>query len=110
MDVSFDAAAAPPRGFVRREVARFWGWYERNYALNVTIALGLFALQLLHLTWLSLDVVAARLTGTSLFPAGGPLLAALVVVDLLEIPALFSVSLVYVHELRKGWDTRSVLY
>jgi hypothetical protein len=39
----------------------FWAWYERHYALNVAIALGLFAVQLVHLYWLTTNVVALRL-------------------------------------------------
>ena len=97
-------------GFVRGELRRFWSWYERNYRLNVTIALGLFVLQLFHLLWLTLDVVALRSTGTSLFPASGALLGVLVIVDLFEIPALFSVSLVYIHELRKKKTFKNILY
>ena len=109
MEIQLGAGQAEPRGFVRREWTRFWAWYEKNYTLNVTIALGLFALQLLHLLWLTLDVVALRLVGTSFFPAQGALLGLLVIVDLFEIPALFSVSLVYINELRQGFKGRALL-
>lgn len=88
---------------------RFWDWYERHYVLNVAVALGLFVLQLVHLTWLSADVVAARLTGTSYWPLGGLFALAVVAVDYSEVPALLSVSLVYVHELRRGLRWRPLL-
>lgn len=97
-------------GGIRTQVRRFWAWYERNYKLNITIALALFVLQLFHLTWLSLDVVATRLVGHSLFPAHGLLLGILVVVDLFEIPALISVSLVYINEMRKKPNAKSALF
>ena len=85
-----------------REAARdFWKWYERHYALNVAIAAGLFALQLVHLVWLTGQPLADRVLGDPLFEAEGPLRWLIVLVDYTEIPALVSVSLVYVNELRK---------
>lgn len=108
MDNSLKTKKRP--GVVRTEIKRFWNWYERNYKLNITIALGLFVLQLFHLIWLALDVVAFRLTGTSLFPAHGLALGMLVVVDFFEIPALFSVSLVYINELRKKPTAKSIIF
>jgi hypothetical protein len=43
----------------------FWRWYERHYRLNLAITLVLFLLQLVHLYWLTADVVWYRLTGAS---------------------------------------------
>lgn len=97
-------------GLIRREIAVFWDWYERNYAINVSVATFLFVLQLVHLTWLSLHVVATRLFDHSYFPASGLLLGLLVIVDMLEMPALVSVSLVYINELRQKRNLRSLVY
>lgn len=88
----------------------FWRWYERTYTLNVSIALGLFLLQIVHLVWLTGEVVWAQLTGAPLFTFAGIWEKVIVLVDYTEIPALLSVSLVYINELRKGWDFKSVLY
>lgn len=88
----------------------FWSWYERTYTLNVSIALGLFLLQIVHLVWLSGEVVWMHLTGESLFVFTGVWEKIIVLVDFTEIPALLSVSLVYINELRNGWDTKSALY
>ncbi len=88
----------------------FWGWYERTYTLNVSIALGLFLLQIVHLTWLSGEVVWANLTGTPLFTFTGIWETLIVLVDFTEIPALVSVSLIYINELRSGWNGKSALY
>jgi hypothetical protein len=85
---------------------RFWRWYERHYTLNVTLAAALFLLQVAHLVWLTGQVVAARLTGEALFTLAGPFRWALVLVDYTEVPALLSVSLVYLNELRRRWDWR----
>ncbi|HUG14337.1 MAG TPA: hypothetical protein VMM78_04890 [Thermomicrobiales bacterium] len=88
----------------------FFKWYERHYLLNIAIAALLFVLQLAHLYWLSADVVAQRLTGESYFSLSGWLYAAILVVDYTEIPAIISVSLVYVNELRKGFGWKPVLF
>lgn len=88
----------------------FWEWYERTYTLNVSIALGLFLIQIVHLVWLFGSVVWARVFGTPLFEFAGLWQAVIVLVDYTEIPALLSVSLIYIDELRKGWDGKSALY
>ena len=95
---------------LRRLGRHFWTWYERHYALNVAIAAGLFVLQLVHLYWLSADVVAFRLTGERYLGLGGPLRYLIVVVDYTEIPALISTTLLYVNDLRKRFSWRSVLF
>lgn len=87
----------------------FWGWYERNYTLNISVALGLFLLQLAHLYWLSAEVVARRLTGTGYWELTGPLHFLILLVDYTEIPALLGTSLVYLNELRKGFRPKSLL-
>jgi hypothetical protein len=87
---------------------RFWAWYERHYTLNVTVAAALFLLQVAHLVWLTGQVVVARLTGEAVFTLAGTLRWPLVLVDYTEVPALLSVSLVYVNELRRHWDWRPV--
>lgn len=45
---------------------KFWKWYERHTTLNVGIASLLFTLQLVHLYWLTTDVVIVKLTEKSL--------------------------------------------
>ncbi len=95
---------------MRRAIRAFFDWYERHYLLNVSVAAGLFLLQLVHLYWLSTDVVAHRLTGESWFSPSGLLRYAILIVDYTEIPALLGVSLVYINDLRKGFNLRSALY
>ena len=82
---------------------RFWKWYNRHYALNVTVAAGLFALQIVHLVWLTFDPLWLRLSGEALFELERPWSWPLVLVDYTEIPVLVSVSLVYLNELRSGF-------
>ena len=95
---------------MRRTVRAFFAWYERHYVVNVAVAAGLFLLQLVHLYWLTTDVVVRRLTGDPWFSPGGVLRFLILVVDYTEIPALLGVSLVYVNELRRGFNWRSLLY
>jgi len=91
-------------------VAAFWGWYERYYRINITITAGLFILQIVHLYWLATDVIALRLVGQSFFPDVHWLRYLIVIVDYTEIPALISVSLLYINELRRDFSWRSVLF
>jgi hypothetical protein len=95
---------------LKRYVDAFFEWYEENYTLNVAVAAGLFLLQLVHLYWLSADVVAQRLTGDSFFSPGGALYYAILIVDYTEIPALLGVSLIYINELRKGFSWKPLLF
>jgi hypothetical protein len=91
-------------------VKRFWAWYERHYTLNVTVAACLFTLQLVHLTWLTGEVLWARATGDPLFTVDGIAGWLLYLIDYTEIPALVSVSVLYLNELRRGFDVRSAIY
>lgn len=88
---------------IRSLAERFWAWYERHYTLNVTVALTLFAWQLVHLYWLGADVIAERLFGVSYFLASGVWQWLLVVVDYTEIPAIIGTTTLYVFELRKNF-------
>lgn len=80
----------------------FWDWYERTYILNVSIALFLFALQFVHLFWLFGEVIMQKLFGVPLFSLHGVWENVIVLVDYTEIPALLSISLVYINDIRKG--------
>jgi len=90
---------------------KLWRWYEKHSRTNTIVAAGLFVLQLAHLYWLTTDVVFLKVFGREFFDIGrlGELLIALV--DYTEIPALISVSLVYVHSLKhRGNNIKDWLY
>ena len=89
---------------------RFWSWYERHYTLNVTVAAGLFALQLVHLVWLTAEPLWLKLFGEALFTIDKPYSWPLYLVDYTEVPALISVSLIYLNELRKGLAWQPILF
>ena len=88
----------------------FWTWYERHYLLNISIALGLFILQIIHLLWLFSDVIWLKLFGSQLLPITPLFQTIIVLVDYTEIPALLSTALIYVNELRKGYSTKNLVY
>lgn len=88
----------------------FWRWYNGHIVLNTVIAAGLFTLQLIHLYWLTTDVVALRLFGRSFFPISGIFRLALILVDYTEIPALLSTSIMYINQIRNGHVWRGTLF
>ena len=96
--------------FVMPTFPRFWAWYERNYRWNVIFAAALFTLQLVHLYWLTTDVVLLRLLGESFFSPTELWKYIIIAVDFAEIPAIITTSTLYIYDLRKGWNARSVLY
>jgi hypothetical protein len=88
----------------------FWDWYEKHKTLNLGIAALLFTLQLVHLYWLTTHVVFSKAFGISYFNPSEAFESILVLVDYTEIPALISVSLVYINKLRQKYDFKSALY
>lgn len=89
---------------MKKYINQFWSWYEENLHLNIGIAAGLFVWQLVHLTWLTGDVVIERLFSVALFNLSAVWEYLIIVVDYTEIPALITVSLVYINELSQGKD------
>lgn len=87
----------------------FWAWYERHYILNVSFALGLFALQIAHLFWLFCDVILARLLGAPFFDVTGLSQFVIILVDYTEIPAIFTMTLVYIDVWRRGQKAGAAL-
>lgn len=55
-------------------------------------------------------MVAGNIFDSPLFVFEGLWETVIVLVDYTEIPALLSVSLIYINELRQGWDGKSFLY
>jgi hypothetical protein len=96
----------PPRGMLDA----FWGWYERNYTLNITLTALLFTLQLVHLYWLSADVVASKLVGQSFFQLTSVWQYLIILVDYTEIPSLLSTTVLYLYQIRKGRVWKNVLF
>lgn len=88
----------------------FWHWYNKHLFLNTSIAAGLFTIQLVHLYWLTTDVVFFKLTGHQYFPVNIFWQNILVLVDYTEIPAIITTSLVYINEYLKTKKLKNLLY
>ncbi|HEV7424039.1 MAG TPA: hypothetical protein VGO21_02500 [Candidatus Paceibacterota bacterium] len=88
----------------------FFAWYKRNYKLNLYITASLFVWQLVHLYWMTTDVVGLRLFGHEFWQVGkfGNLFISLV--DYTEIPALILTSIFYINELQKEFKWKNVLF
>jgi len=89
---------------------RFWVWYERHYALTLSITTLLFALQVIHLFWLATHVIALRLLGESYFYTTPLIQTVIILVDYTEIPALISMTFLYFFELRTKFSWKALLF
>lgn len=92
---------------ILRQLSR---WYERHYTLNVGIAAFLFIWQLVHLYWLTTDVVFLKLFGTSFFNPEKLWEYVLIVVDYTEIPAIIITSFIYIHSLSQKFSWKSIWF
>jgi hypothetical protein len=70
-----------------QKIVNFWYRYEN---LNLKITFILISLQLLHLYWLTTDVVLQRIYGESFLIFPKAFLPVFVIIDYIEIPALIS--------------------
>jgi hypothetical protein len=77
----------------------FWTRYEN---VNLRITFILISLQILHLYWLTADVVLQRISGQSYLGLPKELLPLFIVVDYIEIPALVSGITFYLFSIFKG--------
>jgi hypothetical protein len=78
------------------------GFWEKYQNLNLKIAFFLMSLQVLHLYWLTADVVLKMISGDSYFGLSYSLLPLFVLVDYIEIPALISGITFYSFSLMKN--------
>lgn len=90
---------------------KFWKWYNRHLTFHISVAAGLFLLQIIHLIWLTLHVVLFRITGTSFWDPSPFWQNIIILVDYTEIPALFTTSLIYINDIRqKGFKLKPAWY
>ena len=82
-----------------QKILNFWTRYEN---LNLKITFVLISLQILHLYWLTADVVFQRLLGHSYLGLPRELLPLFIIVDYVEIPALVSGITFYLFSISKG--------
>lgn len=82
-----------------QKILNFWTRYEN---LNLKITFVLISLQILHLYWLTADVVLQRLLGHSYLGFPRELLPLFIIVDYVEIPALVSGITFYLFSISRG--------
>jgi len=81
-------------------------FYKRYEKLGLKITFILISLQILHLYWLTSDVVLLRALGESFFAFPQIPVPVLVAIDYLEIPALFSGLIFYGLRVYRGKEPR----
>jgi hypothetical protein len=93
-------------------VGKFIDFYHRYENLNLKITFFLISLQVLHLYWLTTDVVLQKLFGHSFFLVPKSFLPIFVVIDYIEIPALISGLIYYAYSVRRNKSSarRSYLF
>jgi hypothetical protein len=93
-------------------VRKFIDFYHRYENLNLKITFFLISLQILHLYWLTTDLVLQKLFGESFFLAPKSFLSLFVVIDYIEIPALISGLIYYSYSARRNKSSakRSYLF
>lgn len=74
---------------------RIINFYLRYQNINLKISFILISLQLLHLYWLTTDVVIYRLTGIDYFTELSDFILLFIIIDYIEIPALVSGIIYY---------------
>ncbi|HEU5461677.1 MAG TPA: hypothetical protein VFU79_05345 [Nitrososphaeraceae archaeon] len=74
---------------------KFINFYLRYQNINLKISFILISLQLLHLYWLTTDVVIYRLTGIDYFTELSDFILLFIIIDYIEIPALVSGVIYY---------------
>ena len=78
---------------------KFINFYLQYQNLNLKISFLLISLQLLHLYWLTTDVVLYRITGTDYFVEASGFVLLFIIIDYIEIPALVSGIIYYFFNL-----------
>src|ERR687898_225405 len=92
-----------------QKILDFWTKYE---SLNFKITFILISLQILHLYWLTADVVLQRIAGESYLGLPRILLPLFIIVDYVEIPALVSGITFYLFSIfkRKSHSRKNVIF
>lgn len=89
---------------------KFWEWYERKYNTVLYVTTILFLVQLIHLYWMTTDIVLLRLYGHLFWHVSGFWQTLIAFADYTEIPAIITASIFYIHAMRKGFNWRSFFF
>lgn len=86
---------------------KFWKWYERNYKIIAPLTALLFLLQIVHLYWMTTNIVFFRALGHPFWNPGHLWNTIIALVDYTEIPAIISSSIFYIHQYRTNKESHS---
>ena len=88
-------------------LAKFWQWYEGKYKIALHLTTILFLIQVIHLYWMTTDIVMLRLYGHEFWNVSSFWQTAIAIADYTEIPAIISASVFYAHQMRDGFNQKS---
>ncbi len=91
---------------------KFWKWYEKRYKVIVSLTALLFLLQLVHLYWMTTNIVFFRLFGHPFWDPSKFWNTVIALVDYTEIPAIITSSIFYIHQYQteQSMKWRSALF
>ncbi len=85
-------------------------WYDQYDDFNVVFAAFLFSIQVVHLAWLTTNVVLPRIFGLTPFMVSYLFDTVIAVVDYTEIPAILATSLIYLRSYRRKPNNKDAFY
>ena len=91
-------------------MGKFLRWYDQFEDFNIVFTSFLFSIQIIHLIWLTTNVVLPQLFNLPLHISSGMSNIAIAVVDYTEIPALLSISLLYFRSFKKRANKKDLYF
>ena len=85
-------------------------WYDQYDDLNIIFVAFLFSIQVVHLLWLTTNVVVPRIFDLPPLTISRLFNTMIAVVDYTEIPAIIATSLVYVRSYKRGSNKKDIFY
>lgn len=85
---------------------KFWQWYEKRYSVVAPLTALLFSLQIVHLYWMTTNIVYLRAFGHPFWDPSSLWNLIIALVDYTEIPAIVTSSILYIHQYRKGEEMK----
>lgn len=85
---------------------KFWQWYEKRYFVIAPLTALLFSLQIVHLYWMTTNIVFLRAFGHPFWDPSSLWNLIIALVDYTEIPAIVTSSILYIYQYRKGEEMK----
>ena len=91
-------------------MGKFLRWYDQFEDFNIVFTAFLFSIQIGHLIWLTTNIVLPQLLNLPLHLSGGMSNITIALVDYTEIPALISISLLYLRSFKKRANKKDLYF